>query len=247
MKLIDGRAIAAQIEAQLKAKVPPGLTLAILVFPDDQAGQTYTRLKIAAAARVGIKVITAADPEVLDGWAADPLVSGILIQYPGWQGREFARKWQGWINKIPPEKDVDGLRPDSKFVPATVKAVEKIIGIPSRGGMLVIGRGMIGKQLAARFQVSELSSRDKNLEEKIKTADVVITACGRPGLIKAVKPGATLIDCGWPKGDVDFERVKAVAGMITPVPGGVGPVTVVCLLENLVEAVYNRLWQKPKK
>lgn len=239
MKLIDGRAIAAQIEAQLKAKVPPGLTLAILVLPDDQAGQTYTRLKIAAAGRVGIKVITAADPEVLDSWAADSLVSGILIQYPGWQGLEFARKWQGWINKIPLQKDVDGLRPDSPFVPATVKAVEKLI--PPRGGMLVIGRGMVGKSLSQRLKVKCLSSRDPGLAASVRQADVLITACGRPGLIKAVKPGATVIDCGWPKGDVNFDAVKNTAGAITPVPGGVGPVTVACLLENLVEAVYNRL------
>jgi len=60
-------------------------------------------------------------------------------------------------------------------------------------------------------------------------------------LIKAVKPGAIVIDLGWPKGDVDFAAVKNIAGWITPVPGGVGPVTVICLLENLVEAVYNRL------
>jgi len=130
-------------------------------------------------------------------------------------------------------------------VPATVKAVEKILYKfkLDRAGkhIVVVGRGMIGRQLAARFEVQELSSKDKNLQEKVKEADVLITACGRQGLIKAVKPGAIVIDLGWPKGDVDFAAVKNIAGWITPVPGGVGPVTVICLLENLVEAVYNRL------
>lgn len=243
MKIIDGTAIARELEKKLTIK--PGITpcLGIIVFADDRAGQVYTRLKTEAAARVGIKTIRSHSDAVLDTWNRDKNIHGIIIQRPGYRGKEFEKYWEQLVVKIAPEKDVDGLRPDSRFVPATVGSVEKILAtLPLRSGKtLIIGRGMIGKQLAARFQVSALSSRDKNLHEKIKTADILISACGRPWLIKAVKPGAWVIDCGWPKGDVDFEAVKNMVGWITPVPGGVGPVTVVCLLENLLRAVYNRL------
>lgn len=239
MKIIDGNKIAAQIESRLQTRVKPGTVLAILVLSDDKAGQTYTRLKQAAALRLGITVVTGSDAEILDQWAADPAISGILIQYPGWRGQEFAKKWQSWVNKIPPQKDVDGLRPDSPYVPATVKAVETLI--PPLGGILVVGRGMVGRALAKRLRAKNISSHDKQLTTEMRQADVLITACGRPGLIWQVKPGAVVIDCGWPEGEVDFQAVRDTAAAITPVPGGVGPVTVACLLENLVEAVYNRL------
>lgn len=98
---------------------------------------------------------------------------------------------------------------------------------------------MVGRKLASRLQTAAISSKDKDLMKKICQADILITCCGREGLIKTVKPGAVVIDVGWPKGDVDFNSVEKIAGAITPVPGGVGPITVVCLLENLIEAVYN--------
>ena len=236
--IIDGVKIAREIEARLKF---PGTTpcLAVLVFKDDAAGQLYARLKAEAAQRLGIKFIQSKDETMIGKWNQDDSIHGILIQRPGYRGQEFEKYWDKLVLKIAPEKDVDGLRPDSKFIPATVKAVEKILAtLPPRGGnVLVVGRGMIGKQLAARFQVSAISSKAKNLEEKCHQADILITACGRENLIKTVKPGAVVIDIGWPKGDVDFDSIKAVAGAITPVPGGVGPVTVVCLLENLLRAV----------
>ena len=163
-----------------------------------------------------------------------------MIQRPGYRGQEFEKYWGQLVNKINPAKDVDGLRPDSKFIPATVRAVEKIltsVNIPPRGGMLIVGRGMIGRALTKRLNAKNISSHDENLTKLCLAADILITASGRQGLIKTVKPGAVVIDLGWPKGDVDFEAVKNIAGTITPVPGGVGPVTVVCLLENLRHGV----------
>jgi len=245
MKIIDGAKIARELEKKLTVKPGTSPCLGIIVFADDKAGQVYSRLKSEAAARVGINIVKSNSDSVLDEWNRDKSIHGILIQRPGYRGPEFEQYWKELVLRIAPDKDVDGLRADSKFVPATVKAVEKILYKfkLDRAGkhIVVVGQGMIGRQLAARFEVQELSSKDKNLQEKVKEADVLITACGRQGLIKAVKPGAIVIDLGWPKGDVDFAAVKNIAGWITPVPGGVGPVTVICLLENLVEAVYNRL------
>jgi methylenetetrahydrofolate dehydrogenase (NADP+)/methenyltetrahydrofolate cyclohydrolase len=99
---------------------------------------------------------------------------------------------------------------------------------------------MIGRALAKRLKAKVISSRADDLVNQTQQADILICCSGREGLIKTVKPGAVVIDVGWPKGDVDFEAVVKVAGAITPVPGGVGPVTVICLLENLVKAVYNQ-------
>jgi len=84
-------------------------------------------------------------------------------------------------------------------------------------------------------------SRTVNLSNFTKTADILISATGKAGLItkEMVKPGAVVIDVGYPKGDVDFENVKSVASFITPVPGGVGPLTVISLLENTLEMCYN--------
>ena len=244
MKIIDGARIAQELEAKLKIKDPVPC-LGIIVFDDDRAGQVYSRLKSKAAAREGIKIVKSNSDSILDEWNRDKSIHGILIQRPGYCGEEFEKYWQDLIGKIAPEKDVDGLRQDSKFTPATVKAVEKILCKfkLDRAGkhIVVVGRGMVGKALAKKFNAKNISSHDENLIIACLEADILISACGRTGLIKAVKPGAIVIDCGWPKGDVDFAAVKNIAGAITPVPGGVGPVTVVCLLENLVEAVYNRL------
>lgn len=238
-KIIDGVKIAREIEARLKF---PGITpcLAVLVFKDDAAGRLYARLKAEAARHLGIKFIQSEDEAVIDRWNRDDSIHGILIQRPAYRGEEFEAHWQELVNRIVPQKDVDGLRPDSKFVPATVKAVEEIlasVNTPPWRGILIVGRGMVGRALAKRLNAKNISSKDKNLEAKSRKAEILISACGRENLIKTVKPGAVVIDAGWPKGDVDFDTVKADARAITPVPGGVGPVTVACLLENLLLTV----------
>lgn len=236
-EIIDGVKIAREIEARLKIPTPAPC-LAVLVFKDDAAGQLYARLKAEAARRLGIKFIQSEDETIIGKWNQDDSIHGILIQRPAYRGEKFEAHWQELVNKIAPQKDVDGLRPDSPFVPATVRAVELILkSIAAAGKMLIIGRGIIGRALAKRLNAKSISSKDKNLEVESRKADILITACGRGNLIKIVKPGAVVIDVGWPKGDVDFDSVKAVVRAITPVPGGVGPVTVVCLLENLLLAV----------
>lgn len=245
--IINGVKLAAEQEKQLKKEVlklkQKGVIpqLAVLVLPGDAAGETYAGLKQAAAARLGIKFKKIASAEEIGELNRDPAVHGIMVQRPGYKGEKFEKEWKKLVKRIAPEKDVDGLRDDSPFLQATVKAVEAILmDIPSRDGILIVGQGMIGQALAKRLGAENISSRDKNLTKKICQADILIACSGRKGLIKTVKPGAVVIDVGWPKGDVDFKTVEKVAGAITPVPGGVGPITVICLLENLIKAVYSQ-------
>lgn len=235
-EIIDGWKIAREIEARLKIPTPAP-RLAVLAFKDDAAGQLYARLKAEAAERLGIKFIQSQNETMIGKWSRDDSIHGILIQRPAYSGDKFEAHWQELVGKIAPQKDVDGLRLDSPFVPATVRAVEITLRSGIRSKTLIVGRGMIGRALAKRLDAKIISSKDPNLVKLCLDADVLITASGRPGLIKTVKPGAVVIDVGWPKGDVDFETVKEIAGAITPVPGGVGPVTVACLLENLLRAV----------
>jgi len=256
--IIDGVKLAAAKEADLRQKAPPGLKLAILAFKADRAGQVYSRLKAEAGARAGIEVARFNfDWQEIKQMKAklkelnrDNSYAGIMIQRPGYRGKEFEKYWRQLVSEIAPEKDVDGLRDDSLFVPATVKAVEllldKFVNDRQPNYILVVGRGTIGRGLAKRLKVKNISSQDPDLVKLSLEADILISCSGKMGLIKVVKPGAVVIDVGWPKGDVDFSAVKKVAGAITPVPGGVGPITVICLLENLIEAVYNQEILNPK-
>jgi len=246
--IIDGAKLAAERETALAEKVrqlkQKGMIpqLAVLVLPGDPAGETYAGLKQAAAARLGIKFKKIASSEEIGELNRDQTVHGIMVQRPGYKRAEFEKEWAQLVNTIVPGKDVDGLRDDSPFTQATVRAVGVILAtLPPRGGnVLIVGRGMVGKKLSQRLNAENISSRDKDLINQTQQADILISCSGRQGLIKTVKPGAVVIDVGWPKGDVDFNSVKRVAGAITPVPGGVGPVTVICLFENLVKAVYNQ-------
>lgn len=246
--IINGVKLAAEQEKRLEKEVlklkQKGVTpqLAVLVLPGDAAGEIYAGLKQAAAARLGIKFKKIASAEEIGELNRDQTVHGIMIQRPGYKGEKFEKEWLQLVNTIVPSKDVDGLRDDSPFIQATVRAVEMILTtLPLRGGnVLIVGRGMVGKKLSQRLGAENISSRDKDLIKKTKEADVLISCSGREGLIKTVKPGAVVIDVGWPKGDVDFKAVEKIARAITPVPGGVGPMTVICLLENLVKAVYNQ-------
>lgn len=244
--IINGVRLACNLEERLKKEVEKlkqkGVTpqLAVLVLPHDAAGETYADLKQAAAARLGIKFKKIASPQEIEGLNRDPAVHGIMIQRPGYRGEKFEKEWAQLVNTIARNKDVDGLREDSPFIQATVRAVEVILDIPSRDGMLIVGQGMIGRGLAKRLRAKNISSKDPNLIKMSLEADILISCSGHPGLIKTVKPGAVVIDVGWPKGDVDFKAVEKIAGAVTPVPGGVGPITVICLLENLVKAVYSQ-------
>ncbi|MCG2691796.1 hypothetical protein L6272_03120, partial [Microgenomates group bacterium] len=227
--IINGVKLAAERETALAEKVrqlkQQGVEpcLAVLVFPGDSSGQLYCRLKAAAAARLGIRFIKS-ETDLIEEWNHNPAVHGIMVQRPAYRGEEFEKEWEKLVKTIALGKDVDGLRADSLFVPATIKAVESILlslNIPSRDGMLIVGRGMIGRALVKRLKAKGISSRADSLINQTKQADILICCSGREKIIKSqmVKPGAVVIDVGWPKGDVDFDTVVKVAGAITPVPG----------------------------
>ena len=162
----------------------------------------------------------------------------------------FARDRNKIIRAIDSKKDVDGMTADSPFITPVVKAVidtldSSKISQPKSVSTVVVGaKGFVGKKIVkllrdkgSRVAVCDLDTKD--LGARTSKADILISATGVAGLISAdmVKRGAVVIDVGAPKGDVRTEEVKEKAGFISPVPGGVGPVTIVSLLENLVENV----------
>jgi len=191
---------------------------------------------------------------------ADPKVHGILVQLPLPKGLDEGAV----VRAIDPRKDVDGLHPlnvaalsmgEEGMVPCTPAGCIELCdryGVELEGARaVVIGRSMlVGKPvaqllLARNATVTIAHSRTRDLAGVCREADVIVAAVGRPGLVRAdwVKPGATVIDVGINRGDdgklcgdVAFAEVEAVAGALTPVPGGVGPMTIAMLLSNTVDA-----------
>ena len=207
-------------------------------------------------------VAETARPELaglLERLNADPTVSGILLQLPLPDGLDADEM----TALIAPEKDVDGLTPLSAgllahgqegLVPCTPAGVMELLahsGAQLEGARaVVIGRSqLVGKPLAqlllaANATVTQCHSRTRDLAAICRQADVVVAAVGRPGTVTAdmVREGAVVIDVGMNRsenglvGDVDFEAVRMKAGAITPVPGGVGPMTIAMLVSNTVRA-----------
>lgn len=191
----------------------------------------------------------------------DPDVHGILVQLPLPAGLDPARVLQA----VNPLKDVDAFHPENagllvqgrpRFVPCTPHGIVELLkrrSVPIAGRHVVIlGRSdIVGKPLANMLlqrgtdaTVTVCHSRTSDVGQLTRLADILVVAIGRPRFVTAemVKPGAAVIDVGMNRtpeglvGDVDFERVREVAGMITPVPGGVGPLTVTMLLHNTLVA-----------
>jgi methylenetetrahydrofolate dehydrogenase (NADP+)/methenyltetrahydrofolate cyclohydrolase len=194
---------------------------------------------------------------------ADDAVDGILVQIP--LPEQIAQ--DSVVSLIDPDKDVDGLTAGSAgrlaqgrpgLVPCTPQGVMALLshaGVEARGAeAVVVGRSiLVGRPLAslllnADATVTVCHSRTAGLAETCRRADILVAAVGSPGLVRAdwVKPGAAVIDVGMNRtddglvGDVDFEAVAEVAGAITPVPGGVGPMTIAMLLANTLVAARNR-------
>lgn len=194
----------------------------------------------------------------------DPDVHGILLQLPVPDHLDS----DALVQSIAPEKDVDGLSfinqgklvagDKSGLVPCTPQGSLRLILSVRKDlsglNAVVIGRSLLfGKPMAQLLlqencTVTQAHSRTKNLEEVCRNADILVAAVGRPKMVKGgwVKAGAIVIDVGINRletgklcGDVDYEDVLAQAGAITPVPGGVGPMTIACLLANTVQACKN--------
>ena len=198
---------------------------------------------------------------LVDALNADDAVDGILVQLP--LPKHIAES--AVLTRIDPDKDVDGFHPVNAgrlatgldgFVPCTplgcLMLLKDTLGDLSGLNAVVIGRSnIVGKPMAALLTkasatVTIAHSRTRDLAGHVARADIVVAAVGIPHFVKGewIKPGATVIDVGINRtatglvGDVDFDSAASVAGAITPVPGGVGPMTIACLLRNTVVAAH---------
>jgi len=272
--IIDGKAVAAQVRAEVAARVSElkarGISagLTVVRVGEDPASAVYVRNKIKACAEVGMVSVehhlpdttTQADLLALIGRLnADPAVHGILVQLP--LPKQIAE--QAVLEAISPAKDADGFHPFNVGCLWTGKAApractpfgvmrlldEAKVDLKGKHA-LVIGRSnIVGKPQAAMLlerhaTVTIAHSRTPDLAAEVARADVVIAAVGKAEMIKGawVKPGAVVIDVGMNRtaegklcGDVEFAAASQRAAAITPVPGGVGPMTIAMLLANTVE------------
>lgn len=261
-KRFDGKRVRDDILASLKEKVadlPVKPVLAVIWIGDDAVSAKYVEQKKLTAKQIGVRFDIIKYPEnvqeekiesEISRLNSDASINGVMIQLP--IPAELNR--EKLINSIAADKDVDGLRfcqeTSCKFMPPVILAIMeaiKVSGIDHRGKKVaVIGKGfLVGSPLVRHLQGdTDLRIADENtpyLGTVTADADIVISAVGKPGLIKPdlIKVGATLIDAGTTeiggklKGDID-ETCYEKAGFYTPVPGGIGPVTVAMLFKNLI-------------
>ena len=275
-KIIDGKAISAEIKEELKEKVAEykkqgvEITLAVVKVGNDPASAVYVRNKEKACEYVGITSRTLALPEetteeellkVVNDLNEDKAVNGILVQLPLPKHIDESKV----LLAIDSNKDVDGFHPvnvskmvigEETFLPCTPAGIIEMLKRTdveiSGKECVVIGRSnIVGKpmsmlMLKENATVTIAHSRTKDLKEVTKRADILIAAIGKAKFVTAdyVKEGAVIIDVGMDRdengklcGDVDFDSVSQVASAITPVPGGVGPMTVTMLLVNCLRSV----------
>lgn len=255
----------------------PGL--AVVLVGDDPASAVYVGSKGKATVAAGMasfehRLPADATQEQVEALLAelnaDEAVDGILLQLPLPKHLEEQRA----VATIHPDKDVDGLTPVSAgrlalgipgLVPCTpygcLLLLQDQLGDLSGKEAIVVGRSiLVGKPMAqllldANCTVTIAHSRTKDLPERVRAADIVVAAVGRPEMIQKdwIKKGAVVIDVGINRlppadgaakgrlvGDVDYAGISEVASAITPVPGGVGPMTIACLLRNTLVAAYRR-------
>ena len=279
-QIIDGKAFAAVVRQKIAEKVRnliaahdiiPGL--AVVLVGSDPASQVYVRSKGKQTVEAGMNSFehkldadTSEDVllDLIDSLNADPKVHGILVQLPlpGHLDESMV------INRIAPEKDVDGFHianvgllgtGQKSMVPCTplgcLLMLRDHYESLSGKNAVVIGRSnIVGKPMAQLLlndscTVTIAHSRTADLPDVVRRADIVVAAVGRPEMVLGdwLKPGATVVDVGINRvdgedgktklvGDVAYESCAAVAGAITPVPGGVGPMTIACLLANTLTA-----------
>ena len=275
MVLLDGKLLAKKIRDEIKKRVAdlkkdgiiPGL--AVILVGDNPASQLYVNMKTKACEDVGIYSINHRMPfevseteliNVIKMLNNNPMVHGILVQLP----LPAHIKEENVIEAIDYKKDIDGFHPynvgkllrgNPLFYPCTPYGIMKLFeeyNIELKGkDVVIVGAGNItGKPLASmltnKFATVQLCHvHTKELQEKTKRADILISAVGRPGLIgeDMVKEKSVIVDVGISRvnnkvvGDVDFENVAKKVSYITPVPGGVGPMTIAMLLYNTVKAI----------
>ena len=281
--ILDGNRLADRMQTEIREQVEQmrsagrPLKLVAVLVGEPPASMVYARSQARQCEKLGIAYDLVQLPvecdaacvlRHIDELNADPAVTGIMLHLP----------LPPWINphemqyRIDPYKDVEGVSPANIgmvfynhpiIAPCTALAVVEIVNetkMPLRGAhAVVVGQGaIVGRPISVLLAqrdatVTACNEFTPNLAEHTRTADLLVVAAGKPGLITGehVKPGAVVVDVGINRvkttdpagktasktvGDVDFETARRVAGAITPVPGGVGPVTVTMLLRNTVEA-----------
>ena len=285
MQIIDGKATAATIKAEIKAEVESMTAngakrphLAAILVGHDGGSLTYVKNKVLACEACGFKSTlihledNTTEEELLqhvDRLNQDPDVDGFIVQLP----LPSHISEQKVIEAIDYRKDVDGFHPVNVgrmaiglpcFISATPKGIMELLRryeVPTSGKKCVVlgrsnivGRPMVQLMMQKEYGDSTVTvchSHSANLREECQQADIIIAAIGRPGFVTAdmVKPGATIIDVGTTRvpdvsrkqgfrlcGDVDFEHVSPLCTAITPVPGGVGPMTICMLMQNTLAA-----------
>ncbi len=274
-KILDGKAVAAEVRSEVAAGVAElrsravSVRLDVILVGDDPASATYVRMKQKDCTEVGIESKAHRFPAnvpqknlavLVEELNEDPAVAGFFIQLPLPEGLDPLPL----ISAIYPSKDVDGLSPLSvgrlalglpSLLPCTPHG---IVWLLKRSGIelvgkeaVVIGRSdLVGKPVAQLLlrenaTVTVCHSRTKNLSEVARRAEILVVAMGRKEMVGAeyVREGAVVVDVGiHPRdggglvGDVRFDEVEPVASYITPVPGGVGPMTRAMLLYNALQA-----------
>jgi methylenetetrahydrofolate dehydrogenase (NADP+)/methenyltetrahydrofolate cyclohydrolase len=217
--IFDGKAFAEEIIKNLPRKKAK---LAIFLSGDNISGARYVKIKTAVAKRLGVEIVM----NRIDGDE-----DGIMVQLPHPDSGKL-------ISQIPKELDVDGLRDTSPFLPAVVRASKEVLlslqeDLLQKKMVIVGSKGFVGKNLMKLYPNAVGMDKEDFDPEKIKDFDIIISATGQESLIKEIKEGTICIDLGFPKGDFDPSTALR-ASFFTPVPGGIGPVTVAYLFENLI-------------
>ena len=269
-QIIDGKTIAKQVRSEVKQRAKaffaahgrkPGL--AVILVGNDPASCIYVNNKQKACEKSEINAETIRMDEtaqtsellmLIDRLNAEKSIDGILVQLPLPKHIDS----EAVINRILPEKDVDGFHPlnagrlfekQALLEPCTPKGCMELLkrsNVNIAGSnAVVVGRSNLVMLLRENATVTLCHSRTSGLKRHLSQADIVVAAVGKPNLITGdmLKPGAVVLDVGINRlengsitGDVDFESASEVASQITPVPGGVGPMTIAMLLENTLLA-----------
>jgi methylenetetrahydrofolate dehydrogenase (NADP+)/methenyltetrahydrofolate cyclohydrolase len=244
--------------------------LAAVLVGNDPASVTYVKMKRARCERVGVDSLVIELPDdsttqdvvlVIEGLSMDAGIDGILLQHPVPRGVDERAAFEA----IAPSKDVDGVTKDAfasmsfglpGFASCTPGGIMRLldeydVDLAGRHAV-VIGRSpILGKPigmllLARDATVTYCHSHTVDLSAIVRTADIVVAAVGRPNFVRGswIKQGAVVIDAGYNEGnvgDVAFSEAKSAAGLITPVPGGVGPTTIAILIEQTISAAEDAL------
>ncbi len=266
MLLLDGRKAKESYVEQLIERVktlPFSPCLVIIQVGDRPDSDAFIKSKKVFAQKIGAKEIHVKLPatisqdevlETIEKYNYDDSVHGIIVQLP----LPAHLNPDEIIEAIYPNKDTDGLTEHTDFMPATARGIRDLLHFYKielkNKNVTVVGQSkLVGRPITSMCEkegahVISCDSKTKNLSEKTKIADIVIVAIGKPKFItnEYLKEGQIVIDVGITRieesflvGDVDFENVKDIVSAITPVPGGVGQMTVLALFENLIDACYN--------